>query len=699
MRTGLALVRTRLARRILLLFLACAVAPILLLAAITYPLVTNRLEAGAREQLRANAKQAGMLILARLEWLAGRLERSASLDPGAGPPVDHAPFRRVLTETADGRVVAIASEMTRLPVLDSAQQARLSAGRPLLLVDPTDTVFGRVWLVVSGATDSGGFPRVWGRLRLSEELAALDLVPAGGSLCLVAVGLGLACDSTSGASTGGDDRLTERWDLFLKNEFGAAAWRVTLSESREEALIPLAEFRRSFLLGLLMAVVLVFVLSHIQIRRRLAPLADLEAGTQRLRDGDFTTRVRTDSDDEFGTLGSAFNQMATDLQRQFQTLATLHSVDQAALSSRSTLAVAAAGLRQAVDVLGAPVVALLTAAKESGSPWRLDVARMGQPAKQLPDVAIAPPELVALTTGHHHLSFDPGEPPPGYCRDIDPDGARRWIVFSIVGRRGISGALLVGLDGATPAPGHLLSTGRQLADQLAVGWSNQHMLEELDAYGLGALTALARTIDASSAWTAGHSESVSQYSVEIARRIGFSEEEQAELRRGALLHDIGKIGVPNGVLDKPGPLNEAELALMRSHPEVGARIIESIPAFRPLIPLVLQHHELLDGSGYPAGLHGDAIVKAVRILTVADIFEALTANRPYRHGLTPETALGVLVSGAGTKYDHGVVEALGAMLADGWVIPDSRPGLLRPDRPLPQDEQQGFGSARAGCAA
>jgi putative nucleotidyltransferase with HDIG domain len=187
---------------------------------------------------------------------------------------------------------------------------------------------------------------------------------------------------------------------------------------------------------------------------------------------------------------------------------------------------------------------------------------------------------------------------------------------------------------------------------------------------LGALTALARTVDAASHWTAGHSERVTTHAVEIARRLGLDSGAITKLRQGGLLHDIGKLGVPATILDKPGALTLDELSVMQSHPAIGASIVKSIPAFRDLVPLVLHHHELLDGSGYPARLSGVEIPELVRILTVADVFDALVSNRPYRHGLEIEIALGILVKDAGTKFDARAVEVLRDMVAGGWASPD-----------------------------
>src|SRR5206468_8382401 len=142
--------------------------------------------------------------------------------------------------------------------------------------------------------------------------------------------------------------------------------------------------------------------------------------------------------------------------------------------------------------------------------------------------------------------------------------------------------------------------------------------------------------------TAGHSERVTAFAVEIARRLGLGEAELMQLHRGGLLHDIGKIGVPRELLEKQAPLTRDERRRMEAHTTTGARILAPIASFGDVIPLVRSHHELLDGSGYPDGLRGDEIPPLVRILTVADVFDALVSERPYRTAWPAELALGEL---------------------------------------------------------
>jgi putative nucleotidyltransferase with HDIG domain len=202
-----------------------------------------------------------------------------------------------------------------------------------------------------------------------------------------------------------------------------------------------------------------------------------------------------------------------------------------------------------------------------------------------------------------------------------------------------------------------LQVARQLADQLGVALSNASLVEALDRLNVGTLTALARTVDAKSPWTAGHSQRVTEYASAIAREMGLAPPDLDRLARGSLLHDIGKIAVPSSILNKPGKLTDAEFALMKQHPTIGARILEPIHDYDSLIPIVLQHHERFDGTGYPAGIAREAISLDARIVAVADVFDALTSERPYRKALDRAVAVQMIVKGKGTEFDPAVVDA------------------------------------------
>nr|WP_295465100.1 HD-GYP domain-containing protein [Mesorhizobium sp.] len=170
--------------------------------------------------------------------------------------------------------------------------------------------------------------------------------------------------------------------------------------------------------------------------------------------------------------------------------------------------------------------------------------------------------------------------------------------------------------------------------------------------------AFADVIDAKSPFTAGHSRRVTLFTDMIAEEMGLDAEHRRWLRRAALLHDIGKLAVSNQILDKPGRPEESEWISIRSHPAHSADILRQVAIFRDLSDIAGAHHERLDGKGYPLGLAGDAIVAEVRMLTVADVFDAVTADRPYRKAMKVEAAFAILDKDTGTAFDGACVAAL-----------------------------------------
>jgi putative nucleotidyltransferase with HDIG domain len=179
----------------------------------------------------------------------------------------------------------------------------------------------------------------------------------------------------------------------------------------------------------------------------------------------------------------------------------------------------------------------------------------------------------------------------------------------------------------------------------------------LEETTFASMEALARAIDARDPNTFGHSARVAALSIEIADEMQVPVKEREALRRAALLHDIGKIGVEDRVLRKPGPLNQLETDEMREHTRIGYDMLKGLGFLRPSLPGILYHHERWDGNGYPTGLDGTSIPLPVRIITVADVFDALTSERPYRHGLSFEAAAAAIRNDAGLLFDPDVVSA------------------------------------------
>jgi len=185
-----------------------------------------------------------------------------------------------------------------------------------------------------------------------------------------------------------------------------------------------------------------------------------------------------------------------------------------------------------------------------------------------------------------------------------------------------------------------------------------HSNERLDQASVEFVETMAQALDARDPCTAGHSKRVSEYATAIAITMGLSTPEIETIRLGARLHDIGKIGISDTVLRKPGRLTPEEYETIKLHPQIGRKILERVAAFEPYLPFVELHHEDFDGNGYPYGLKGHEVPLAVRIVRVADVFDALTTDRSYRQAMPLDCACELIESRAGVKFDPDVVRAL-----------------------------------------
>jgi len=173
---------------------------------------------------------------------------------------------------------------------------------------------------------------------------------------------------------------------------------------------------------------------------------------------------------------------------------------------------------------------------------------------------------------------------------------------------------------------------------------------------LDSVRVLAGAIDAKDPYTRGHSERVRRMSLGIANHLGFAEEKLEVLEYGALLHDIGKIGIKDEVLQKPGALSTEEYQYIQEHPLIGAKIVEGIDFFKDKIPMIRHHHEHFNGSGYPDGLIGEDIPLEARIITIPDAFDAMTSLRPHRKALPLQDVLIELEKGKGRQFDPKILE-------------------------------------------
>ena len=205
----------------------------------------------------------------------------------------------------------------------------------------------------------------------------------------------------------------------------------------------------------------------------------------------------------------------------------------------------------------------------------------------------------------------------------------------------------------------------------------QRASHTIDRNVLSTIEAFVHALEAKDAYTRGHSDRVNRYSVVIGKKLGLSTEELDVLNHASLLHDIGKIGVYDRILLKPARLTDEEFALMQSHPVLGAEILESLPFLKEHIPLIKYHHERQDGSGYPLGLKGDKIPLGARIIQVADTWDAMTSDRPYRRRMSTLEAAKELVKSSGTQLDKNCVNAF-----IEWLIETKRLKISSPEPTL-----------------
>ncbi|MCE9590963.1 MAG: HD domain-containing protein [Planctomycetes bacterium] len=238
-----------------------------------------------------------------------------------------------------------------------------------------------------------------------------------------------------------------------------------------------------------------------------------------------------------------------------------------------------------------------------------------------------------------------------------PALSRQLLVVPLVREHKFFGVLIGGdkLDDT-----HISSVDAKLCNSLAIGLTifleNAMLYEDMQAMFMGTLHALTNSIDAKDSYTHGHSERVALVSRQLARAAGLPEETCERVYISALVHDVGKIGVPEAVLTKPGHLTSEEFALIKMHPEIGAHILRDIRQMQDLIPGVLYHHERWSGGGYPTGVAGEQIPLFGRLICLADSFDAMSSNRTYRQALTLEQVLHEIRRCAGTQFDPVLAE-------------------------------------------
>ena len=244
-----------------------------------------------------------------------------------------------------------------------------------------------------------------------------------------------------------------------------------------------------------------------------------------------------------------------------------------------------------------------------------------------------------------------------HSRSVAALDVRSAMCAPLVSRNGVLGLVYVDSHKANSFARRDLTLFSALALKVGTAVDNARLYDDLRSLFYNTVETLVRTIQAKDQYTAGHSTRVSRYSLMIADKLGMSTKEKHQLYLAAMLHDIGKIGVPDDLLNRPGKLSEMEMERVRSHVQVGASMIEMLGEMHSIVPLIRHHHECYDGSGYPDGLKGEQIPLVSRIIAVADMYDAMTSDRPYRKRRTHQFAVDEILTASGIKIDPKVADA------------------------------------------
>jgi putative nucleotidyltransferase with HDIG domain len=430
--------------------------------------------------------------------------------------------------------------------------------------------------------------------------------------------------------------------------------------------------------------------------RTRAPLDILADSARRVADGDLSVRVALGKRRDLVELSQAFNSMVTTIQQRTEDLT--HKLDE--LTTLYEMSRALGSTLDLDSLLDATLdAALRSFAVDSGylvlrDPFSGELklrAWRGTSAAEPDDRAVRSSMSEWVVRQGRPLIFNPPQH-TGDTENVDAiTGALAAVCVPLHSSEGVIGAIAVGSRDLNARFNgddvRLLST---IANHLTISIGNTELFASLqDAY-LATVRSLAAAVDAKEPYMRGHSERVAVFARMTAEKMGLSHEQRTALEMAAYLHDIGKIGISEQILRKPGPLDVDETATMRHHPLIGANILRPVAFPWPISPVVRHHHERFDGSGYPAGLRGEEIPVLARVLSVTDAYEAMIADRPYRKGLSAEGAVAELHRCAGTHFDPRVVDALVG------VLEDMDAANRGPDRENPDVDAY---EARAVCVA
>lgn len=682
------IINSRLGRRIFIMFILCALVPLVTLTLLSFSHVTKQLNDQSFRRLMQSTKTYGMSLLERLMFLENNLRIVAS-DKARG--ITPQPKADRLYEDIKERFIgiyhhvdgqgfnSILGKIQNPPKLSHEQYAHILSGKPLLMTRSRSDALSQIFLVqpVSAQAPDLGYimgeinpVSFWGighenKLPPMTELYALDqskkmlissipVSPAVMSEKLLQASAILGRELEFDFE--GEPYIASYWTVFLKPRYLLPNWTVILCQSKSEALSAASEFQSVFPHVSILSLFTILFLSIIYIRKSLGPLKSLKDGTIRIAKQDFSMPVDVDSNDEFRELATSFNSMSTQLNKQFKALTARAGIDRAILSSLDKEKIIETVITRVKEFFSCDVAGFALMDPENGKTSNY-YFNSKDSAIESAFCEVLPQDIENFRNHPDYLRCNSDGVIPSYLKPMANNGASSFLVLPVFLNGTVAGVMHLGNKGEPAFDSEDVKQARQFADQAAIALSNSNLVEALNAQNWGTLEALARTVDAKSSWTAGHSERVTKIALKIGAVLGLDSEQLEFLHKGGLLHDVGKIGVPAAILDKPGKLTDEEFEVIKNHPSMGARILEPIKSFSDIIPFVVQHHERFDGQGYPDGIAGESISLGARILAVADAYDAMISDRPYRKGIPFNRIVTIMKEVSGAQFDPEVVQA------------------------------------------
>lgn len=685
--------KSKIARRIFFLFIGCALLPLTVLTTFTFIHVTRQIKIQSLERLQQSAKIHGLSIYERFLSMESDMQFMATTLKQYKPKQSFSAFfDTLLQERLSQRYEALflfkEGEGPQLLFgnapfsLEPTKDLLARNGRNQILVKKQKSGVAEIYLIVplDNFAPQGAVLIAQINTTYLWGIGYENILPPMTELCILDQSRDILASSfptnphllqeiafrAGGAIerqfeyTADDKRafLVSFWPLFLQGKFNAPNLTVVLRQARADVLAPLDDFKIIFPLVVLLSLWIVLLLSMVFIRRYMVPVETLKEATVHIAQRDFTQEIDIKSGDEFETLAHSFNTMSSRLNSQFNTLETISDISRTILSSLNTNQIIETALSRLSQFLHSEASQLILFKDQQASQaTAFTYSGEAKLSREEEIVEISRTEKIPLFKKPHLLRTDHVSS-PRYLTTFFGEPLPTILQLPLVNNGELRGMINLSFNPQRVLSDDDCNHARQLADQITIALENANLLETLEKLNWGALQALARTVDAKSPWTAGHSERVTDLAIKISRIMGCTENETATLHQAALVHDIGKIGIPNTLLNKPGKLTDKEFDHIKEHPSIGARILEPITAFANALNIVLHHHERCDGSGYPFGLKGEEISLGARILAVADVYDALVSDRPYREGWMKDKVLEHLQQGSGSNFDPEVVKAL-----------------------------------------